>query len=724
MKDDLHELRQRLKAYLDDDSLSIADAATASILARVELRLRGQEPQTSLDLATLLAQVHLARYQILPESEDQPALTAAIRWYRRVLRAEPERVPSELRDLFHSGAFGPDEAEFGDPDLLADCQIDADVRRLECLCRDGNPRWQATMAAFLATRYERAGREEDLDRAIEMGRAVLRHANASPSESRAARSNLAGALLNRFARFTDSDALDEAIQLYGQALAERGSAADHANLGMAYLTRYETTAELPDLEAAERYAREAVQLTAELDPSRSSRLSNLAAAVRALYDETDHDAHLDEAVTLAELALDLSSPGDPARVRRLSNLCSVLSTRFEKRAAGRDIDRAVQVGRESVASGPHTGAIGRLSNLLLALHLRGAASGNVEDLQEALRLGRAAAVSLPEDHADRPDILSNAAGAAMSWFDWTGDITAITEAVDLSREAVHTLGDSGRAGLLHTNLSMHLLTRFEVTGDAADVEEAVRHAEAGADVVRGPAAAIAFSNLAVALRTRYEIAGASSDLERAVSAARAAVGSSPQHRDRPAFESNLALCLWLAGDRSGALEYARTALENPLTSGTPSRAAYAANVARMLTALGGPRDEIDTLWASVGGDPAAPVPLRIEAFSARADLPGAAPRAMADDLTQAVALVPAAAWHGIGVPSRLRRLADWQGIGRDAAAAVLAVDGPEHALRLLEAADSQLWARKVPSSGEESLLRHAHPELAEKIGQLREALSR
>lgn len=728
MNDDLRHLQARLASYVqDDDRTTIGSAETALILDRIETRLRGRGHEAPVDLAVLLAQVHLARYQVLPAGEDQPDLVSMVRWYRRVLRTHPERVPSDIRELFDSGEFGVEEPEFGDPDVIPDSELEAGIRQLEELAAGRNTRWQATLAAFLAAAYERWGREDDLARAISLGRSVLRNDAASVSERHAARANLAGALLDRFGRFSDRDALEEAVRLYEQGLAERGSASDRANAGMAYLTRFEVIADTADLDNAIDHSRGAVERTPDSDPSYPARVSNLAAAVRARYDDTGVEKDLDEARALAELAVWVSSPSDPARARRLSNLSAVLSTSFEKRGGSGDIDCAVEVARASTASGPDNGAAGRVSNLLLALHLRGAATGNVADLQEALGLGWAMAAAMPADHADRADILTNAAGAAMSWFDWTGDIAAITQAVDLSQDAAEAAGDNGHLGLLHANLSMHLLTRFEVTDDAADVDEAVRYAELGAAAARGPAAAIAESNLAVSLRTRYEISESPADLKRALAAARAAVNlAPPQHRDRAAYESNLGLCLWQAGQRAQALEHARAAYAHPLAVGTPSRAAYAANVARMLTDLGGPSDEIGSLWAVVGTDPTAPVPLRIEAHVVQASLPGVSPGLAAAELATAVGLLPAAAWHGVGVPSRIRRLTDWQGIGRDAAATALGPGGPGagSALVLLDSALSQLWAREVLSAGEEERLRRTHPALATRLTQLREAMSR
>lgn len=728
MNEDLRQLQERLAAYIQDNDLTtIGSAETALILHRIETRLRGRTHETPVDLAVLLAQVHLARYQVLPVGEDQQALTSMVRWYRRVLREHPEQVPSDIRGLFESEAFGVPEPEFGDPDAMPDSDLDASRRQLEELVADGSTRWLATLAAFLAACYERWGCEADLARAISLGRNVLQNDATSTSERHVARTNLAGALLNRFGRFSNRDALEEAVRLYDAGLDERDSALDRANAGMAYLTRFEVTADPVDLDHAIVHSRTAVDRTSDWEPSYPARMSNLAAAIRARYDETGLDDDLDEARTLAELAVKHSSSNDPARVRRLSNLSAVLSTLFETRGDLSDIERAVELSRESTASGLNDGAVGRVSNLLLALHLRGTATGNVFDLQEALSLGRTMAEALSADHSDRADILTNAAGAAMSWFDWTGDISAITQAVDLSDDAASAARDSGRLGLMHANLSMHLLTRYEVSGDVADVERAIQSAELGVDSPHGPAAAIAKSNLAVSLRTRYELFGESVDLERALVAAEAAICLAPQHhRDRAAYESNFGLCLWQAGRRAEALEHAKKAYAHPLAIGTPSRAAYAANVARMLTDLGRGSDEIKALWEEVGGDLTAPVPLRIEAHVIRASLPSVSQDAAAASLATAVGLIPAAAWHGVGIHSRMRRLTEWQEIGRDAAAAALGRSGDEasSALALLDSALSQLWAREIPSAGEEERLRRKHPALATRLRHLREAMSR
>lgn len=725
MNGDLHRLRECLHDYIHaNDPAPVASQETTVILDRIEMAVRGREANPPAGIAILLAQTHLARYQVLPAGQDQAELEAAIRWYLIVLRTHPEQVPAEIRELVRNGTVGPDEPKFGNSDRLTDTELTTTLDAIRELAEDGAPRWRANLAGYLTTAYERWGQEAHLAEAITLARSVLRDGSATTAEQFVAGTNLAGALVDHAVQFSDHSSVNEAIDLYEKACAERRSAADHANAGVAHLVRFELTADMAALEEAIRHAREAVQWTPVQDPNYPARVSNLAAAIRARYDETGIEEELAEALDLAEVAVEISSPGDPALARRLSNLSAVLSTRFESSGHLDDVHRAVEIARQATVNGPRDGAAGRVSNLMLALHLRGAATGQLEDLQEAMALGRSEVSALPDGHADRSDLQSNTAGAAMSWFDWTGDIAAITNAVDLGLESVAGCGVSSRDGQLHANLSMHLLTRFEVTGDAADVEAAVAHAQQAIQWARGPAVVIANSNLAVALRTRFEITGTADDLDRALAAAREALATAPkQHRDVPALESNLALCLWHAGLRDEAVNHARAAWEHPIAIGTPSRAAYAANLARMRAELGAPPREVDGLWAFVAADLTAPIPLRLEAHLERASLPGISPAVAAVELAEAVWLLPAVAWHGVGVPSRIRRLRQWQGLGPDAAANALNATGPEVALVLLDMGLSQLWAKETRSSPQEDRLRRDHPDLASRLDSLRVALT-
>ncbi|SDD80188.1 hypothetical protein [Glycomyces harbinensis] len=724
------ELQVRLQRYLaDDDASGLLAPDTLTLLGAIDAPLRGREILAPPTLIALLGKSRFARFQVLPEPEGMRELEQAVLWFSRLRRLRPDLVPAGIAALFDNGQFIPGDPEFADPEFLTDEQMNTAIGELEELAAGGEQRtrWLVALAAYLVARYERGGRDVDLDDAVRAGRAVLADPHASVQEVQAGGANLAAALLSRYQRWTDRAALDEAVGLYAASAADRGSAADHANAAMAHLTRFEALAEPPDLDRAERHGRSAVVSTSAGDPSLPARLSNLSMVYRARYEvSADADA-LREAVDLAEQALEHGEAGLPERARRQSNLCVVLATRFDVTRDRSDLDRAVEFGRLSLEPGLADGAQSRVSNLMLALQTRGGRYGQVADLQEALRLGREMADRLPHGHADRLDLLSNAAGAAMTWFDWTGDLDAIDAAVALGRETVGDATPAARPWLLHTNLSMHLLARFEAYEQPEDLDAAVHHAEVGAADVSGPSAsfATAYSNLALCSRTRFERTAVADDLAVAMAAARRAVAeASSEDGDLAGFETNLALSLWVAGEYQEALANARTAYDRSLKTGGAANAAYTANFARMLDNLNSEPDRALRLWEQVAANRSSPVPLRIEAgvAVAQAHPPGSGERAAA--YRTAAELLPEAAWHGIGPQSRLRRLKAWQGLARDASAAQLASHGPETALALLDGTLSQMWAREVRLSAEQARLHAVRADLALRFEELRRARAR
>ena len=86
----------------------------------------------------------------------------------------------------------------------------------------------------------------------------------------------------------------------------------------------------------------------------------------------------------------------------------------------------------------------------------------------------------PTDHPDRADDLSNLGTALQTRFERTGDLADLDEAITSGGQAVAaTPADHpDRAGYL-SNLGIALRTRFERTGDLADLDEAIARRAAG-----------------------------------------------------------------------------------------------------------------------------------------------------------------------------------------------------------------------------------------------------
>lgn len=737
-------------AYSHDASDLMSKEGTAA-LEIVERSLKGRESLASEDLTALLAQVRLARFQTHPEGHDRDDLKACLKWFARLRRSQPQRVPESVREALDETTYGEGWEEFGDPEWLSEEDLDAAIIRIEELYAEAwrntqtqgglegdvgaaggseadevqeSIRHAVTLTAYLSTRFEQRAHRPDLDRAIELGRWVLASGHSSGQARHAAMANLAGALMNAAEATSDLDALDEAVDLFQALVDERGTAADQANLAVVLLARFEELARDDDLEKSLAAAREGVYLSATGDPFLAARLSNLGSALRTAFERNGDEAILDEAIRVGREAVRLSQPDDIDVARRLTNLATSLSTRFGRRHHRPDIDASIDLGRLAVSAGPATGHAGRVGNLASALQTRGAVYGQLDDLQEGLRLARATAQAMPVGHADRVDLLINAAGAAMAWFDWTGDLTAVLTSVELSGAAAAEAPDSLRGAWVHSNSSVHLLTAFEATGDLDFSELAYQEADTGVRLAGDRVGPVALSNLSIAARTFFEEVGGREHLDLALTAAQRAVALCPaDHPDFGAFLSNLGLCLYRDDRVVEAANVTLAAHEHLTSVGTASGAAYAANAARMLSEQPGGADDqrVQRLWEEVATSTSAPVPLRIEGIVhvARASVPDV--RRAASLYREAVELLPAAAWHGIDPVSRTRRLAAWQGLARDASAMVLQADGSAAALALLDGSLSHLWSRSAPSAPELERLRREFPQLADRLDAVRRA---
>ncbi|WP_167736450.1 tetratricopeptide repeat protein [Nocardioides sp. 1609] len=730
------------------DERAILSPEVDAALRSLETHLDGRESAASEDLSALLARTHLERLRLLPEGRNHAEVEPCLKWFARVRRTNPSRVPDSIRATLDDSPFHEGWEEFGDPEWLSSDELDDRTNRLEVLFHqastDPNPegpeidpatartsqpdpvravRYASNLAAHLTTRYEQREHRPDLDRAIGLGRWIVASPETTGLVREAATTNLANALINLAEATSDVAALDEAVDLFATLSSERGNAADFANLAVAYLARFEAGARGADLDHAVDSARAAVRRTPPEDPSSAARLSNLGAALRAAFDWYADEDLLDEAVEVGREAVRQTRPEDLDVARRLTNLATSLTTRFERRRRREDIDESIDLGRRAATAGPATGHAARVANLASALHLRGSVYGRIEDLQEALALARATAQSLPNQHADRVDLLVNAAGTAMSWFDWTGDRAAVLASVELGEAAAAAAPDNPRGATVHSNLSMHLLTAFEATEEIDQLHNAYKHAQLGVERAGEQVGPIALSNLSLAARMLFEQLGSAVHLQVALQAAEEAIALCPHdHPDRSAYLSNLGLCQFRAGLFDEAVDSTVQAYEitDPCNA---THAAYAANAARMLSEH--PENDragrAHTLWREVAASLAAPTPLRIEGLVETARASVKTPLEAAQLYRQALALLPAAAWHGIDPQSRTRRLSPWQGLARDAAAVVLEVDGPRAALPLLDGSLSQLWSRDVPAATEIDALRHAHPDLADRFDLLRHA---
>ncbi len=615
-----------------------------------------------------VAGLHLCRFQVLPEGQNQADLRMAQSLLSLVARRAPELVPDKVLSALSASRAGWFAAEGSraferyEQDRLPEA-LNAAVlafRDAVTAVPPGHPALPAYLAALalsLGTRFKHTGDTADLDAAIEAGR--------------------------------------QAADLTPPGNPSRPDC--FSNLGISLITRFKHTGDTADLDAAIEAGRQAADLTPAGDPSFPGRLSDLGSFLRTRFEHTGNAADLDRAITLGQQAADLTPYGHPDRPAYLSNLGGSLRIRFEQAGDAADLNAAIKAGQQAADLTPpgDPSSPGRLSNLGLSLRARFEHTGNAADLDAAVKAGQQAADLTPPGHSDHLKYLSNLGAALVTRFQQAGDASDLDAAIKAGQQAAD-LTPPGNPGLaLYLSiLGGSLRTRFEHTGNAADLDAAIKAVQRAADLTPPghPDHPVYLSNLGVLLLTRFEHTGNAADLDAATRAGqRAADLIPPGHTVFARCLLNLGLCLHTRFKRTGdaadfdsAIKYWREASETP--TGRP---------AVRLTAA--------SRWGAAAAD-------------------AGRPRAAAEGYTAAVRLLPIAAWHGLDRTTRESQLEQWAGLSGDAAATAILDGRPGLAVELLEQGRSVLWTQALNLRGDLSLLRQEHPGLAARLDRIRVAL--
>ncbi|MEV4021065.1 CHAT domain-containing tetratricopeptide repeat protein [Nonomuraea angiospora] len=475
----LHEVYER-----DDPSLALDGQAARE--AR-DLRKCLRPDDGDLTSRLLLGWFYWYRFQA---SDDHPMedLSAAFDLFKPVYldgelidqlpeRTLPALADQSLADLSALTESGLDttEAWRRAVELLPDHPQHADI--------------MANLAVMLFHRYEREGDVAALDESIGLGRmavagelvdrpgvldnvemALQARVGSAPElleeligvleelvelapDEVARRGRLAIALQERYMRVGELDDLDRAIAML-RTVRDQGNALAHL-LWM----RFDRTGRRDDL-------REARGLAGGPDAFGAHTLGMILQSSFSLTGELDE---LDAAVGELTRAYAGTPMDDPDFGLYACNLGNALRLRFEAGGALTDLDEAVRVCRESVEATP--GDNPRYpyyaSTLGGALQLRADRVDSAQDLDAAVVALRAAVRAAGDGHPDWAMFGSNLAGALRARND-------LDEAIDLLRRAVTAVPGQPRLGQYWNNLSDAMRSRFEATGEAADLEEAVR----------------------------------------------------------------------------------------------------------------------------------------------------------------------------------------------------------------------------------------------------------
>jgi len=300
------------------------------------------------------------------------------------------------------------------------------------------PAMRSNLAAGLIVRFRRGGDPADLHEAI----AVAREATSSPDrdDPGLALRTLSDTLRLRAENLADPAALDEAIEVGRAALAvtseaNAGLAGRTSQLAIALLSRFERVGGAADLDEAVVLLRQAVAACDD-DLDRRRVLSNLNIALHTRFERTGERADLDESIDAATAALRGADGDDMATIA--SNLSAALLTRSERTRDLADVVRAVELSRVALANTPqnHASQPGREANLGNALRRRFEAGARREDIDEAIAVFRNAVATAAND----PKVLFDLAAALRTRYEALGAPSDLTESIRQCRAALRAAG--------------------------------------------------------------------------------------------------------------------------------------------------------------------------------------------------------------------------------------------------------------------------------------------
>ena len=489
-----------------------------------------------------------------------------------------------------------------------------------------------------------------------------------------------------------------------------------------------------------------------------------------------------EAVALAERALREVPWADPGRGAYAVEMSRVLGIGYEITGDPALLSRALELCRE--AARPHGDAdsrAGYLIALATLLRLRYVRSGEPEDLKAAVRACREAV-----EITASPDALASLGVSLRAWYERTGDLSVLREAVEVGRLAVGSAGrrasDCGphqtalgnalmhlyhaagerealeecvaahRAALLAypegaherdkalSNLTLALYGMYQRTGDAACWREARDLAEQSvADTPAGsPDYPIHLSNFVNVLDEAPEGEEKTHDLRALVDLCRQAVGATPDGNEyRGRYLSRLGARLVRLYEETADPEILAEALDTTkqavdmTVEDRPERANYLMNFALALRvnfeATGDQEafDEAIRTYESVTDRSAMPVSMRLRAARQAAELAaltGHLEQAL-DLYGQALDLLPLLAPRALRRGDQYHRLGQELALGSDAAAVALDLGRPERAVEFLEQARGITFGETIDMRSDFAELGAADASLASAFERLRERLS-
>ncbi|MFF0204920.1 CHAT domain-containing protein [Streptomyces sp. NPDC005017] len=448
----------------------------------------------------------------------------------------------------------------------------------------GGPTVLSNLCGALQDRYALRRAAEDLDEAIEAGRAAVAAAHPGDPNRWLYNASLGGALVALPDR--SPEVLDEAVSCGREAVAFASCpAVFHFHLGQALLAR--ATAGHGDPNEAAADLDEAVDAfghAVRKDPRASLHQVQRGLTLHARYSARAHPADLRAALEHTAEALRLTSRSDPSFFRYLIAHAQVLATRAELSDGIGDLEDLIGVLRQALDAAPRPWRAERLQVLAVALHTRFGLTQAGQDLDEAIRLcHEAIGLCEPGEDEQIQEILRTILRIRLEGHGPDEKI-AVLEA-----NLAQVPRDSPRYAAYATELGSLLLRRALWARHTGDDHRLASYLERAVSVLRRGTGPTALFNLGRALDLSYERGGAPALLDESLRCFEAALeATGPQDSSYPRTLSSLATVLLKRADRHGDLAALHRAVElnrgalAATPEGHPDRAGVLIHLAKAL----------------------------------------------------------------------------------------------------------------------------------------------
>ncbi|VDC01141.1 unnamed protein product [Peniophora sp. CBMAI 1063] len=547
--------------HLDEDPMIVSDRLPLDSAVELMRSAYASQPG-NIDFTLKFSSCLLARARESRSAADNDEIIFLL---RRALHIAPDLNESPfLLESLGVALQSRFERVGKDEDLQAAITTHRRVVELMPDEYSGKARLLGNLAIALHRRFEHAGELDDLEAAISNNRRAVELTPDRNPDKPFLLSNLGNALQDRFKHLSELADLEAAISLRRHALLltpdqHPGKVASLNYLGVALLDRFQCVGNPEDLHAALAANRRAVALTPDGYPGKPSQLNNFGLALYCRFQYAGELPDLETAISTYRRAIELTPDGHPRKPTVLNNLGTALQSRFERLEELEDLEEATSTKRRAVGltSDGHPDKPRWLGNLGSALQVRFVRHGRLEDLEAAISMTRHAVVLTPDGHSDKPKWLSNLGAALQNRYERIGELEDIEEAIFMKRRTVELAPDESpyKPTWLH-NLAKSLQSRFSRHQELEDIDAAIStQCRAVALMPEGhPDKPRLWDCLGIALQARYQRVGNLKDLTQAISSGRSAVELTPDgHPLKPTSLNNLGVALQSRFERAGEL---------------------------------------------------------------------------------------------------------------------------------------------------------------------------